>query len=65
VGPADAERTVAVLKDYVLGNFGKLEALTARELLPVFVDAIELWVAEGILPVMNKFSGKAETPNDG
>jgi peptidyl-tRNA hydrolase, PTH1 family len=58
VGPAESERKVAVLTDYVLGNFGKLEAVTVRELLPAFVGAIELWVAEGILPVMNRFSGK-------
>ena len=64
VGPADSDRKVAVLSDYVLGNFGKAEAGTVRELLPVFVEAMELWVAEGILPVMNRFSGKNETTED-
>ncbi len=58
VGPAESDRKVAVLSDYVLGNFGKGEAVTVKELLPAFVEAIELWVAEGILPVMNRFSGK-------
>jgi peptidyl-tRNA hydrolase len=47
-----------VLRDYVLGNFGKAEAGTVRELFPVFVSAIELWVQEGILPVMNAFPGR-------
>jgi peptidyl-tRNA hydrolase len=58
VGPADDERKVSVLTDYVLGNFGKSEAVTVKELLPGFVEAIELWVAEGIQPVMNRFSGR-------
>ncbi|MFI5243812.1 MAG: aminoacyl-tRNA hydrolase [Gemmatimonadales bacterium] len=58
VGPSDDQRKVAVLSDYVLGNFGKTEAITVKELLPNFVEAIELWVAEGIQPVMNRFSGK-------
>jgi PTH1 family peptidyl-tRNA hydrolase len=64
VGPSDEDRKVAVLKDYVLGNFGKGESVTVRELFPVFVEALELWVAEGILPVMNRFSGKDEKSND-
>lgn len=58
VGPAESDRKVSVLSDYVLGNFGKGESVTVRELLPALVEAIELWVAEGILPVMNRFSGK-------
>jgi PTH1 family peptidyl-tRNA hydrolase len=58
VGPSESDRKVAVLSDYVLGNFGKSEAVTVKELLPGFVEAIELWIAEGILPVMNKFSGR-------
>ena len=60
VGPAEDERKVAVLKDYVLGNFGKRETAEVLELMPSFVEALELWVGEGILPVMNKFPGKAE-----
>jgi PTH1 family peptidyl-tRNA hydrolase len=64
VGPSDEERSVSVMKDYVLGNFGKSEAGTVRELLPEFVEAIELWVAEGILPVMNRFTGREEKTKD-
>jgi peptidyl-tRNA hydrolase, PTH1 family len=58
VGPPEEERKVSVLRDYVLGNFGKVEAVAVRELLPAFVEALEMWVAEGILPVMNEFPGK-------
>jgi PTH1 family peptidyl-tRNA hydrolase len=64
VGPSDQERKVAVLKDYVLGNFGKAEAGEVRELLPMFVEAVEHWVAEGILPTMNRFPGKDEKFKD-
>lgn len=64
VGPSDEERKVAVLRDYVLGNFGKGETAEVRELLPVFVEALELWVAEGVLAVMNQFSGKAGNSGD-
>jgi len=63
VGPSRDERKVSVLTDYVLGNFGKAEAVTVREMLPGFVEAIELWVSEGIQPVMNRFSGKDEKMN--
>jgi PTH1 family peptidyl-tRNA hydrolase len=63
VGPASDERKVAVLSDYVLGNFGKAEAVEVKELLPAFVEAMELWVVEGIMPVMNKFSGREGTTN--
>ena len=64
VGPSDDERKISVLSDYVLGNFGKAEAVTVRELLPDFVEAVELWIAEGILPVMNRFSGREEKAKD-
>ena len=60
VGPAESERKVAIMKDYVLGNFGKAESATVRELMPGFVEALSLWVEGGILPVMNKFAGKGE-----
>jgi peptidyl-tRNA hydrolase, PTH1 family len=64
VGPAEEDRKVAVLKDYVLGNFGKGDTVVVRELLPGLVEALELWVKEGILPVMNRFPGKDERAKD-
>jgi peptidyl-tRNA hydrolase, PTH1 family len=63
VGPPEEGRAVPVMKDYVLGNFGKAEAVTVRELLPGLVEALELWVVEGIGPVMNRFSGRDEKSN--
>lgn len=64
VGPSDEARKVAVMRDYVLGNLGKGETAEVRELLPVFVEALELWVAEGALPVMNRFSGRPVDAKD-
>lgn len=64
VGPADEERKVGVLRDYVLGDLGKHEAEEIRALLPVFVEAVERWLTEGILPVMNQFPGKTAKSDD-
>ena len=58
VGPADELRSGAVLRDYVLGEFGKADAAGVRALFPAYVEAVELWLKEGILPVMNRFPGK-------
>jgi PTH1 family peptidyl-tRNA hydrolase len=65
VGPAEEERRVAVLRDYVLGNFGKAEAAVVREQLPGLVEALELWIAEGIAPVMNRFTGRGHDAASG
>lgn len=48
------------LSDYVLSDFGKGDAATVRTLLPELAEAIELWLREGIEPVMNRFNRKAE-----
>jgi len=64
VGPSEAGRAVHVLRDYVLGEFGKAETGIVRDLLPAFVEAAELWIKEGILPVMNRFPGKPTTEKD-
>jgi peptidyl-tRNA hydrolase, PTH1 family len=52
------ERAVGNLSDFVLDNFGKAETATVKELLPALTEALELWLKEGITPVMNKFAGK-------
>ena len=60
VGPADEQRAVGVLKDYVLGDFGKMEAADIRGLLPELTLGIELWIARGVLEAMNGFPGKGQ-----
>jgi PTH1 family peptidyl-tRNA hydrolase len=64
VGPAEPERQIGVLRDYVLGTFGKLEAEEIRALLPTLVEGIELWLREGMGPTMNRFPGKRATESD-
>jgi peptidyl-tRNA hydrolase, PTH1 family len=56
----DNEREVGNLSDFVLDNFGKLESATVKELLPMLTAALEMWLTEGITPVMNKYSGKPD-----
>src|SRR4051812_44619916 len=54
----DDERAVGNLSDFVLDNFGKVEAATVQDLLPALTTALELWLNEGIAPVMNRYPGK-------
>lgn len=56
VGPADPQRRIGDLADYVLGEFGKGEAAEIRALLPTFEEALRRWTAEGIEQVMNTFN---------
>ena len=58
IGPDDPERR-GNLADYVLDDFGKREEAVVRELMPTFASALELWVKDGIVPVMNKYTGDA------
>ena len=60
VGPSDGARSAGRLRDYVLGDLGKTEKEEIRGLLPVLAEAVELWLSEGILPVMNRYPGKVE-----
>jgi PTH1 family peptidyl-tRNA hydrolase len=60
VGPQEAERQVGVLKDYVLGDFGKIEAAEIRELIPELTGGIELWIRDGIVKAMSAFPGKGK-----
>jgi PTH1 family peptidyl-tRNA hydrolase len=45
------------LADFVLGEFGKRDADTVRELLPTLTEALELWTKQGVAPVMNQYPG--------
>ena len=56
VGPAESQRQVGDLADYVLSDFGKGERETVRALLPSLEDALRVWTAEGIERVMNTFN---------
>jgi peptidyl-tRNA hydrolase len=57
IAPEDPSRR-GVLKDYVLDEFGKREEAVVRELLPTLTGAFNVWLTDGIVPVMNRFTGE-------
>jgi peptidyl-tRNA hydrolase, PTH1 family len=57
IGPDDPRRR-GDLADYVLDTAGKAEESTIRALLPTLTEAIELWIRDGVAPVMNRFTGE-------
>ena len=65
VGPPEDRERAVPLSDFVLGDFGKAEANEVRALLPELTEAIELWIAEGMKPVMNRYTGKTDTNGNG
>lgn len=56
VGPDDPTRR-GELRNFVLDDFGKHDAASVRELFPELTEALELWIREGVAPVMNRFTG--------
>ena len=58
IAPEDPARR-GELRDYVLDDFGKREEAVVRELMPSLTEAVELWITDGIVPVMNRFTGAA------
>jgi len=57
IKPDDERRQIGNLSDFVLDDFGKSEAHTVRALLPTLTEALELWLKDGITPVMNHYPG--------
>src|SRR5262249_13884501 len=55
IAPDDPSRR-GNLSDYVLDDAGKHEESVIRGLFPTLTEAIELWIKNGITPVMNKYS---------
>lgn len=51
-------------KDYVLGNWSREQAANLPELYARVADAVELFVADGILAAMNRFNGGAKEDAD-
>jgi PTH1 family peptidyl-tRNA hydrolase len=56
IAPEDPSRR-GELRDYVLDEFGKREEAIVRELMPTFTEGLEVWLKDGIVPVMNRFTG--------
>jgi peptidyl-tRNA hydrolase, PTH1 family len=55
-GPADDQREVGRMRDYVLSPMGKLDRQVVADLMPRVVDACEVWVKEGVIAAMNKYN---------
>ena len=60
VGPEDPTRRRGDLADYVLGDFGKREEKTVRELFPDLAELTETWLKEGAEAAMNRFNRKGK-----
>ena len=56
IAPEDPARRGA-LSDYVLDDFGKREEAVVRDLLPTLTEALARWTKDGIVPVMNTYTG--------
>jgi PTH1 family peptidyl-tRNA hydrolase len=61
IQPTDPRR-VGNLSDFVLSTFGKDERAVVEELLPRLLDAIEIWLRDGIVKAMNAHNGEGKAP---
>ncbi|MHB1864361.1 MAG: aminoacyl-tRNA hydrolase [Gemmatimonadaceae bacterium] len=57
IRPEDERRMQGDLADFVLDEFGRLDAAAVQELLPRITEAVEVWVQEGAEAAMTRFSG--------
>jgi PTH1 family peptidyl-tRNA hydrolase len=53
IKPAEPEREIGELSDFVLAPFGRTEAAIIKELLAHVRDAVEIWLREDINAAMN------------
>ena len=61
IAPADEQRQVGDLADFVLAAFDKAEREEILSLMPRFTDAVELWVRDGIEAAMNTHNRSPES----
>lgn len=61
IAPADEQRQVGDLADFVLAAFGKAEREEILSLMPRFTDATELWLRDGIEAAMNLHNRSPES----
>ena len=58
----DDPRRVGNLSDFVLSKFGQDERAVVLDLMPRLLDAIEIWLRDGIVRAMNAHNGEARAP---
>ncbi|HVB30427.1 MAG TPA: aminoacyl-tRNA hydrolase [Gemmatimonadaceae bacterium] len=57
IRPEDERRMQGDLADFVLDEFGRLDAAAVEDLLPRMTEAVEVWVNEGAEAAMTRFNG--------
>ncbi len=57
IRPEDERRMQGDLADFVLDEFGRLDAAAVEALLPRMTEAVEVWVKEGAEAAMTRFNG--------
>lgn len=57
IKPLDERRRIGDLSAFVLSPFGKDERDVVQELMPRFIDAVEIWMRDGIVKAMNAHNG--------
>ncbi|OYV72637.1 MAG: aminoacyl-tRNA hydrolase [Gemmatimonadetes bacterium 21-71-4] len=57
IRPEDERRMRGDLADFVLDEFGRLDAAAVEELLPRMTEAVEVWVKEGVEAAMTQCNG--------
>lgn len=56
IKPAEEQRSIGDLSDFVLAPFARHERDEVLALLPRVTEAVELWLSDGLAPVMNRFN---------
>jgi PTH1 family peptidyl-tRNA hydrolase len=57
IRPAEPERGIGELADFVLSPFGSADRHTVMDLMPRFTDATEVWLRSGIGAAMTAHNG--------
>lgn len=57
IKPLDERRRIGDLADFVLSAFGKDERAVVLALMPRLIDAVEIWLRDGIVKAMNVHNG--------
>ena len=62
IRPLEEERRIGDLSSFVLSPFASAEREIVLTLMPQFIDAVEIWLREGIVKAMNVHNGDGKGP---
>ncbi len=60
IKPTDAQRRIGSLSDFVLSRFAPDEREVVLALMPRLVDAVEIWMRDGIVRAMNAHNAEGK-----